>query len=103
MGKSGIAQPTADPYVTLAKWVILASLIGFLTGLLISSLEIAILDFSEFMLIQVASSGLTWLIPVIPLAGISLTGALRYKLVRDPSLHGTEEVLDSYHNRGVST
>ncbi len=94
-----VSRPSTGLYKTLVKWVTVSSIVGFLTGLLVSLLEISVLDASELMLRRIAESGYLWLIPVVPFVGISLTGILRDKLTKLPHFHGTEEVLEAYHYR----
>ncbi len=87
-------------YKLLIKWVVLSTLIGIITGVLVSLLELSVLDISEFALRRVAERGYLWLVPIAPLIGLTVTGILRDKCTKMPSLHGTEEVLDAYHYRG---
>lgn len=93
------SRPSTNLYKMLVKWITISSVIGFLTGILVALLELSVLDVSELALRRIAETGYIWLIPVVPLVGISLTGVLRDKLTNLPHLHGTEEVLDSYHYR----
>ncbi len=94
-----IVRPSTGLYKMLLKWVTVSSIVGFLTGLLVSLLEISVLDASEFMLRRIAESGFIWLVPVVPFIGIAVTGFLRDRFTKLPHLHGTEEVLDAYHYR----
>ncbi len=92
-------KPPSGLYKLLVKWVTISTLIGIITGALVSLLELSVLDVSEFALRRVAESGYFWLVPIVPLIGLMITGILRDKCTKIPSLHGTEEVLDAYHYR----
>lgn len=92
-----ISRPSAGLYKMLVKWVAISSIIGLLTGLLVAFLEFSVLDISELALRRIAEARCIWLIPIVPFVGISLTGVIRDRVMKLPQLHGTEEVLDSYH------
>ncbi len=99
MGMHLVKKSSPDLYKLLVKWVTISTLIGVITGVLVSLLELSVLDISELALRRVAESGYLWLVPIVPFIGLTITGALRDKCTKLPHLHGTEEVLDAYHYR----
>ncbi len=94
-----VRKPSSGLYKLLVKWVTISTIIGAITGALVALLELSVLDVSEFALRRVAESGYLWLVPIVPFIGLTVTGILRDKCTKIPSLHGTEEVLDAYHYR----
>ncbi len=94
-----IKRPSAGLYKMLIKWVTVSTVIGAITGILVSLLELSVLDASELMLRNIAESGYIWLVPIMPFLGLTVTGVLRDRLTKLPHFHGTEEVLEAYHYR----
>ncbi len=88
---------SSKPHSILVKWVLLSTIIGFLTGIFVSLLEIAVMETLNDIFGLVL--GNPWLLPLIPTVGLTLTGLIRDRFVENSYLHGTEEVLDAYHYR----
>jgi len=81
----------------LVKWFITAALIGVVTGVAVASLDFAVARPWEALRRLMAEYPLLALLG--PSAGLTLTGLIRDRLTREPEIHGTEEVLEAYHER----
>ncbi len=80
----------------LKKWLIIAPIIGVLTGLVITAIAIIILNemwpvVLDFFLAH------HWAIVPVMFAGFTLTGLIMQYFAPDPDEHSTEEVIKSYH------
>ncbi len=81
----------------LAKWFITAALIGVATGVAVAGLDFAVARPWEALQELMARYPLVAL--MAPVVGLTITGVIRDKLTIEPDVHGTEEVLEAYHER----
>jgi CIC family chloride channel protein len=81
----------------IQKWLIVAPIIGLITGPVIAALAYVILSvFWNYLLPAYLAHH--WLIVPSMTAGFLLTGLIMQFLTPDPNEHSTEEVIDSYHD-----
>jgi len=78
------------------KWLLLAPLIGVLTGILITGVVLVILDYQWAYLLPFYYSH-RWLIVPLTTLGFLLTGLIMQFLTPNPNQHSTEEIIASYH------
>ncbi len=80
----------------IQKWLVVAPIIGIASGLIITAIAILILGhiWAALLPLMIAHHGA--IIP-ITLAGFVATGLIMQFLTRDPDLHSTEEIIESYH------
>ncbi len=80
----------------IRKWLIVAPVIGVASGLVITGIALLILSglWAAILPFFIAHHGA--IIPVT-LFGFLLTGLIMQFLTRDPDLHSTEEIIESYH------
>ncbi len=78
------------------KWLVLAPLIGVVTGLLITGVVLVILDFLWADLLPLLYRH-HWLIVPVTTLGFLLTGLIMQFLTPNPNQHSTEEIIASYH------
>lgn len=83
----------------IQKWLIVAPLIGILTGPLIAGLEFVILKQIWYRVLP-AYIAHHWLIVPTLTAGFVLTGLIMQYFTPDPNEHTTEEIVKSYHEHG---
>jgi CIC family chloride channel protein len=78
------------------KWLLIAPVIGVVTGLFITGIALLILD---TIWVRVLPYYLLhhWAIPVGLLIGFLLTGIIMQYCTPDPNEHSTEEIIRSYH------
>ncbi len=91
----GGLKDARKPHAVLLKWVTVSTVIGALTGLLVSLLELAVMDVFDLVLKFFSLHPIFLL--VIPTLSLGLVGLMRDRFTKRPYLHGTEEVLDAYH------
>jgi chloride channel protein, CIC family len=80
----------------LGKWLLIAPLIGIVTGLVIV-LEVVVILHGIWALLLPIYCTYHWLILPGVLAGFGATGLIMRYLTPDPDLHSTDEVIRSYH------
>lgn len=80
----------------IQKWLLVAPLIGIVSGLTITGIALLILSGIWAALLPFILQHHGAIIPVV-LVGFLLTGAIMQFLTRDPDLHSTEEIIESYH------
>src|SRR5579885_3503588 len=80
----------------IQKWLVVAPIIGIASGLIITAIAILILGhlWAAILPLMIAHHGA--IIPVT-LAGFVATGLIMQFLTRDPDVHSTEEIIESYH------
>jgi chloride channel protein, CIC family len=80
----------------IQKWLIIAPIIGVLTGLLITGIAILVLDtiWAAVLPYYLAHH---WAIVAGLAAGFIATGLIMQFLTPDPNQHSTEEIISSYH------
>jgi len=78
------------------KWLILAPLIGAITGLLITGVVVLILHIQWAYLLPIYYRHTMLIVPLTTL-GFLIAGLLMQYLTPDPNQHSTEEVIASYH------
>ena len=80
----------------IQKWLLVAPIIGIASGLIITGIAILILGYiwAAILPLMIAHHGV--IIP-ITLAGFVATGLIMQFLTRDPDVHSTEEIIESYH------
>jgi len=80
----------------IGKWLLIAPLIGVVTGVVIVLEVVVILDgvWARLLPLYYAHH---WLIIPGALAGFGMTGLIMRYLTPDPDLHSTDEVIRSYH------
>jgi len=80
----------------IGKWLLIAPLIGVVTGVVIVLEVVVILDgvWARLLPLYYAHH---WLIIPGVLAGFGMTGLIMRYLTPDPDLHSTDEVIRSYH------
>jgi chloride channel protein, CIC family len=80
----------------VGKWLLIAPLIGIVTGLVIV-LEVVMILHGIWALLLPMYCTYHWLILPGVLAGFGATGLIMRYLTPDPDLHSTDEVIRSYH------
>jgi chloride channel protein, CIC family len=104
-------------FKTTAKWFLLSALVGIVAGLGAIGFQLAIQVVSHFTLGEIAgyvpaetageqsvfaapdTTFRPWLILLIMIAGGALTGFLIYRFAPEAEGHGTDAVIDAYHNK----
>lgn len=82
------------------KWLIVAPIIGAVTGVLITLLILAVLSGVWEVLLPLMLDNHALIVP-ITVSGFVLTGLIMQFCTSDPDRHSTEEIAHSYHaNRG---
>jgi len=79
------------------KWLLIAPLIGIVTGLVIVLINLLILDLIWAKALP-AYLAHHWMIPAGLLLGFVLTGLIMQFCTSDPDEHSTEEIIRSYHD-----
>jgi chloride channel protein, CIC family len=80
----------------IQKWLLVAPIIGVLTGLIITGIAVLILDYIWAALLPYYLAH-HWAIVVGLVAGFFVTGLIMQFLTPDPNEHSTEEIVRSYH------
>jgi len=80
----------------IQKWLIVAPIIGVLTGLIITLINLVILDLIWARALPLYLQN-HWMILAGLLAGFLLTGLIMQFCTPDPDEHSTEEIIRSYH------
>ncbi len=83
----------------IKKWLIVAPIIGLITGPVIAGLSYVILGVLWNYLLP-AYLAHHWLIVPSMTVGFLLTGLIMRYLTPDPNEHSTEEIINSYHEHG---
>jgi chloride channel protein, CIC family len=83
----------------IQKWLIVAPIIGLVTGPVIAGITYVILGLVWYDLLP-AYLAHHWLIVPSTTVGFLLTGLIMRYLTPDPNEHSTEEVINSYHAHG---
>jgi chloride channel protein, CIC family len=83
----------------IKKWLIVAPIIGLITGPVIAAITYVILGVLWNYLLP-AYLVHHWLIVPSMTVGFLITGLIMRFLTPDPNEHSTEEVIDSYHDHG---
>ena len=78
------------------KWLLLAPLIGVVSGILITGVVLVILDFLWAYFLSVYYAHPMLIVPLTTL-GFLLTGLIMQFLTPNPNQHSTEEIIASYH------
>jgi len=82
-------------WVRMKKWFIVAAIVGLLVGLLVTMLDQAVLA-----VWGVASSNMnSFTVVLFPTFGLLLSGLILQYLTVNPEIHGTEEVIQVFHER----
>ena len=80
----------------LKRWFLVSALVGVLTGALVTLLELSVSS-----LWGLTGSGLGPVtVVVVPTVGLLLSGLCLQFLTVNPDIHGTEEVIETFHERG---
>ena len=82
----------------IQKWLLVAPIVGFVTGVLITGLTIAILKTTWVVVFSAYSNHHSMILAGL-LVGFLLTGLIMAYRTSDPNEHSTEEVIRSYHER----
>lgn len=82
----------------LHKWLLVAPIIGLLTGLVITGITVIILNGIWPLLLGYFLRHHWAIIPGL-LAGFVLTGIIMQRFTPDPNNHSTEEIIRSYHEQ----
>jgi CIC family chloride channel protein len=80
----------------LRKWLVIAPLIGVMTGLVITAIAVIVLDRMWPPVLGYYLRHHWAMVPVLVL-GCALTGLIMQYLTPDPDEHSTEEIIRSYH------
>ena len=80
----------------LGKWLVIAPIIGVLTGLMITVLAVVILH-EMWPAVLGFYLGHHWAIVPGLVTGFAVTGLLMQRFTPDPYVHSTEEIIRSYH------
>lgn len=83
-------------WLRMKKWFLVAVLVGGLVGLFITLLDMAVLGVWE----QVSSRFSPVSVVLFPTIGLALSGILLQFFTVNPGIHGTEEVIEAFHERG---
>jgi CIC family chloride channel protein len=78
------------------KWLLLAPLVGLITGLLITGLVVLILHIQWALLLPLYYHHHALIVPLTTL-GFLIAGLFMQYLTPDPNQHSTEEIIASYH------
>ncbi len=78
------------------KWLIVAPIIGVVTGLVVTGITYVILDSVWAFLLPTYIRHHAYIIPGL-LVGFVLTGIIMQRFTHDPDEHSTEEIIRSYH------
>jgi chloride channel protein, CIC family len=78
------------------KWLLLAPLIGVVTGILITGVVLVILHYQWAYLLPYFYAHHLLIVPLTTL-GFLVTGLIMQFLTPDPNKHSTEEIIASYH------
>lgn len=81
---------------SVGKWLMIAPLIGLITGLVIV-LEVVVILRGAWAYLLPRYCDHHWLIVPAVLAGFGATGLIMRYLTADPDVHSTDEVVRSYH------
>ncbi len=109
MAKAILRHPRFEKYASLVredlaatysrdlhKWLLVAPLIGVLTGMIITAIAVIILDVIWPRLLRYYLLHHWAIIPGL-VAGFVVTGLIMQFLTPDPNEHSTEEIVRSYH------
>ena len=80
----------------IQKWLLVAPIIGVLTGLIITGIAVLVLNIVWAALLPYYL-GHHWAIVVGLVAGFFITGVIMQSCTPDPDEHSTEEIVRSYH------
>jgi chloride channel protein, CIC family len=80
----------------IQKWLLVAPLIGVLTGLIITGIAVLVLDLIWAALLPYYLAH-HWAIVVGLVTGFFVTGVIMQFCTSDPDEHSTEEIVRSYH------
>src|SRR5260221_2241376 len=81
----------------IQKWLLVAPIIGVVTGLMITGIAVLILDIIWARVLPVYLAN-HWAIVAGLVAGFVATGIIMQFFTPDPNEHSTEEIVRSYHN-----
>ena len=81
----------------LHRWLVIAPLIGLLTGLVITAVAVVILDWLWPIVFTFYLAHPWSIVPGLTI-GLGVTGAIMQWLTPDPDEHSTEEIVRSYHH-----
>ncbi|MBE0416562.1 MAG: chloride channel protein [Coriobacteriia bacterium] len=80
----------------LKRWFLVSALVGVLTGLAVTILEVSV---TELWGLTGADLGPVTVV-LVPTVGLLLSGLCLQYLTVNPEIHGTEEVIETFHERG---
>jgi chloride channel protein, CIC family len=80
----------------IQKWLLVAPIIGILSGLVITGIAKLILGIIWAAVLPYMLAHHASIIPIV-LVGFLMTGLIMQFLTRDPDRHSTEEIIESYH------
>ena len=83
-------------WVRAKKWFLVAALVGLLVGLFVTGLERAVTEVWQFA--SGRMNGFT--VVAFPTLGLLLSGLIMQYGTPNPEIHGTEEVIEAFHERG---
>jgi len=83
-------------WVRAKKWFLAAALVGLLVGVFVTGLERAVALTWAF--VGTGMNGVAAI--VLPALGLTLSGLALQYLTVNPEIHGTEEVIEAFHERG---
>lgn len=83
-------------WVRLKKWFLVAAAVGLLVGLGVTLLDVAVAAIWG----RVSSIINPWTVVLAPTIGLTLSGLALQYLTVNPEVHGTEEVIEAFHERG---
>lgn len=90
-----LSERTAFFRERLRKWFAASAVIGVITGLSVAAIHYIVYEVLWQQLLNHVTS--LWLWFLLPLIGIVISGFLVYRFSRSPSLYGTEEFVQSFH------
>ncbi|MEO6964568.1 MAG: chloride channel protein, partial [Acidobacteriaceae bacterium] len=82
----------------LQKWLLIAPIIGLITGLTITGIAIVILDKLWPVVLHLFLHHYWTIVPVLTVS-FAVTGLIMQYMTPDPDEHSTEEIIRSYHER----
>jgi CIC family chloride channel protein len=80
----------------LSKWLVIAPLIGLITGLVVTGVAVVILKELWPPLLALMVRRLWTIVPIVT-AAFAVTGLIMQHFTPDPNEHSTEEIIRSYH------
>lgn len=83
-------------WVRLKKWFLVAAAVGIIIGAFVTLIDRSVLAIWDWILPRIDSTTIV----LFPTIGLALSGLILQYLTVNPEIHGTEEVIEAFHERG---